>query len=99
MHRPERWGYVQFSTAKPGTAAFVPDPDAPARDVLHRVYYAQRDYRKANGSYAKTLDLLGLKDLKLPVEIETTKGGYEAAVKKADGKRIVIREDAKVGPE
>ena len=24
MHRPERWGYVQFSTAMPGTAAFVP---------------------------------------------------------------------------
>ena len=26
MHRPERWGYVQFSTAEPGKAAFKPDP-------------------------------------------------------------------------
>jgi hypothetical protein len=99
MHRPERWGYVQFSTAKPGTATFVPDPDGPVRDALHRVYYAQRDYRKANGSFAKTKDLLGLSDLKFPVEIETTKSGYEAAVKGATGKRIVIREDARIGPE
>jgi hypothetical protein len=99
MHRPERWGYVQFSTAKPGTATFVPDPDGPVRDTLHRVYYAQRDYRKANGSFAKTKELLGLSDLKFPVEIETTKSGYEAAAKGATGKRIVIREDARIGPE
>ena len=42
MHRPERWGYVQFSTAKPGEAAFRKDPDWPVRDLLHRVYYAER---------------------------------------------------------
>ena len=46
MHRPERWGILQFSTAAPGTTVFVPDPAQPARDYLHRVYYAQRDYRK-----------------------------------------------------
>src|SRR5262249_3420192 len=99
MHRPERWGYVRFSTAKPGTTAFVPDPDGPVRDALHRVYYAQRDYRKANGTYAKTLDPLGLKGLNFPVEIETTTSGYEAASKGQSGKRVVIREDARIGPE
>jgi hypothetical protein len=99
MHRPERWGYVQFSTAKPGTAKFIPDPDGPVRDALHRVYYAQRDYRKANGSFAKTADLLGLSGLKTPVDIETTKSGYEAAAKGTTGNRIVIREDARIGPE
>ena len=26
MHRPERWGCVQFSTAPPGAASFVADP-------------------------------------------------------------------------
>ena len=30
MHRPETWGYVQFSTAEPGKALFVPDPAGPA---------------------------------------------------------------------
>ncbi len=41
MHRPERWGYLQFSTAKPGSVAFRPDPERHVRDQLHRVYYAQ----------------------------------------------------------
>ncbi|HZU36927.1 MAG TPA: carbohydrate-binding family 9-like protein, partial [Gemmataceae bacterium] len=31
MHRPETWGYVQFSTARPGTATFHPDPAGPAK--------------------------------------------------------------------
>src|SRR5262245_20412366 len=101
MHRPERWGYVQFSTAKPGSVAYEADPDGPTRDVLHRVYYAQRDYHKSNATYAKSVDLLGLKSMRLAdsIEIETTKTGYEAAVKGASGKRIVIREDARIGPE
>ena len=30
MHRPERWGYVQFSTAPPGQATYRPDPAGPA---------------------------------------------------------------------
>src|SRR5205807_1283630 len=39
MHRPERWGYLQFSTAGPGTdVPFRPDPAARARHQLHRVY-------------------------------------------------------------
>ena len=29
MHRPERWGYVQFSTAKPGTVSYKPNPAGP----------------------------------------------------------------------
>ncbi len=58
MHRPERWGYVQFSTAAPGTAAFRPDPDAAIRDALYRIYYAQRDYRKRSGKWATSLDPL-----------------------------------------
>src|SRR5262249_59003256 len=80
MHRPERWGYVQFSTAQPGKAAFRPDPDWPTRDLLHRVYYAQRVYRKANGRYARAVGDLGLKDVSTPVDIETTRGGFEASV-------------------
>ena len=61
MHRPERWGYVQFSTAVPGQAAYRPDPAAPIRDRLMQVYYAQKAYFKQNNRWAKTLD-----DLKLP---------------------------------
>jgi len=43
MHRPEAWGYVQFSAAPPGTATLRPDPTLPARRWLSQVYYAERE--------------------------------------------------------
>jgi hypothetical protein len=61
MHRPERWGYLQFSTAKPGTAEFKPDPDWEIRDTLHRVFHAQLYHRKDKGRFAPTVKELGLK--------------------------------------
>jgi hypothetical protein len=61
MHRPETWGYAQFSSAPPGTAvAFRADPSLPARRWLHEVYYAQRAFRKAHGRWAATLVELGV---------------------------------------
>jgi hypothetical protein len=80
MHRPERWGYLQFTTAaaeKP--VAFAPDPDWPTRDLLHRVYYAQRDHHKAHKKYAATAKELGIDG---PVSIETTRGAFEATAGK-----------------
>jgi hypothetical protein len=59
MHRPETWGYVQFSSGPPGTVAFRPDPSLPARRWLHEVYYAQREYRKTHDRWAATLLDLG----------------------------------------
>jgi hypothetical protein len=59
MHRPEWWGYVQFSLSAPG-ARFVPDVSLPARRWLHEVYYAQRDFRQARGRWAATLAELGV---------------------------------------
>ena len=35
MHRPERWGYVQFSTAPAGQAAYRPDPAGPIPRSTH----------------------------------------------------------------
>lgn len=60
MHRPERWGYLQFSRHPPGTAALRPDPSAPARDLLMEVYHAQQQYQAAHGRWANTLDALRL---------------------------------------
>jgi hypothetical protein len=90
MHRPERWGYLQFSTANPGQATFRTDPDWPIRDLLHRVYYAERAYFKANGKYSKTVEPLNLKGLAAaladPVSIETTASGFELSVSRPAGK-------------
>ncbi len=60
MHRPERWGYVQFSAAAPGTDSFKPDPTRPARDALTEIYYRQQAFQQKNGHYAPSLDHLGL---------------------------------------
>ncbi len=60
MHRPESWGYVQFSTGQVGTGKFIPDASIPARRWLHQVYYAQHDFRQKNTRWAATLDELGM---------------------------------------
>ena len=62
MHRPERWGYVQFSTAAPGQAAYRPDPAGPIRDRLMQVYHAQRAFFAKNKRWATTLEELKLPD-------------------------------------
>ena len=61
MHRPERWGYVQFASGPPGSTKFQPDNSFPAREILHTVYYAQRDFKKTNGRWARTMDELNVK--------------------------------------
>lgn len=61
MHRPEKWGYVQFSKSPPGTAQFRPDPAAPARELLMAVYHAERAYHAKHGRYTASIDDLGIK--------------------------------------
>jgi hypothetical protein len=102
MHRPERWGYIQFSTAKAGDARFRPDPDWEARDTLHRVYYAQRIYRKKNGKYATMLDDLGLKLPAGRVALAATRSTFEASWLSDDKPakpRVTITHDAAVRRE
>jgi len=60
MHRPETWGYVQFSSGRPGAIAFVPDASLPARRWLHEVYYAEIEYRKQHQHWAGNLSELQL---------------------------------------
>jgi hypothetical protein len=105
MHRPERWGYLQFSTAPPGTARFRPDPADGVRHLLHRIYYAQRDYRQKYGTWARSLAQLGLGGLRHPAlagppELETTASLFEArAVLRGPGgktQRWHIGSDARV---
>ena len=101
MHRPDQWGYVQFSTAKPGTTTFASDPAWPARRWLHEVYYAQRAYLKANGKYASTLSELriaGPVDASLSAPSLAAAGGlFEASITLArpgGSQRWAIRQDS-----
>jgi hypothetical protein len=60
MHRPERWGYLQFSTAKPGTAKFHPDSLYPVREWLTKLYYAEHAYQKTHGNWTANISDLDL---------------------------------------
>lgn len=102
MHRPERWGYLQFSTAS-GDAKFQPDPAAPARELLHRAYWAQKEYYRKHGKYAASLADLGLPRFTHPslgeMEMQATPEWFDAfvALKSRRGsERWRIRADSKI---
>jgi WD40 repeat protein len=85
MHRPERWGYVQFSTAPPGKAEFRPDPAGAAKHLLHQIYYAEQAFMKKHKRFAATLaelNLAGLThdSLAAPPVLELQGSGYQATV-------------------
>jgi hypothetical protein len=107
MHRPETWGYVQFSTARPGSATFRPDASLPARRWLHEVYYAQIAFRQKNKRWANSLDELRVavpSDGPLTAAVLQVAGSqFEAAVTlRVDGarsERWKIRQDSLVWRE
>jgi hypothetical protein len=101
MHRPETWGYVQFSSGGPGRASFMPDRSLPARQWLHAVYYAQRAFRTAHGRWAATLTELGAPPLGSPLSspsLSVAASQFEASVDLQNpggpAERWHIRQDA-----
>ena len=108
MHRPEKWGYVQFTRQPFGETKFVPDPAMPARNALQEIYYAQRDYQAAHHRWATSLGELKLsadlaRGLVAAPTMKPTADGFEATaqVKLPDGhvQRWHIRQDALVWSE
>lgn len=108
MHRPETWGFVQFSTGAPGMATYRPDPADPARYLLHRVFYAQRAFRETHGRWARSLTELGLQALShegliAPVTMEVTRSLWQATAEvKVPGEENQVwhlRQDCRVWRE
>jgi hypothetical protein len=105
MHRPETWGYVQFSSSPTGQTKFRTDPAGPVRHLLHRVYYAQGNYHKQHGRWAKRLEDLGLRNLSCeglegPLLLETTTSSYEVTARvKTSVQPWHIRQDARIWRE
>ena len=104
MHRPERWGYVQFSTAKPGETSYHIDPAGPVRDRLMQIYYAQKAFFDQNKRWARALGELNLADAPETARYLTTlslaPAGYEAAItfKPTGGKPMTwtIQQDSRI---
>jgi hypothetical protein len=55
MHRPESWGYVQFSDipAGEGKEDFIVNPDEYIKFALREFYYLQLNHRRNKGVFAK----------------------------------------------
>src|SRR5688572_19008977 len=61
MHRPERWGYVQFTAAPPGAAVpFRPDPLGDAKWYLQRFHEAQKVHKASAGTWARDVAVLAV---------------------------------------
>jgi hypothetical protein len=105
MHRPEMWGYVQFSSKKPGKDKFRPDPAWEVKSVLHEVYYAQRVFRDSTKQWAQTLNQLRLGAPTLSTQqqglsLQTSGEGFVATMplKLPDGSKQLwhIRQDSRI---
>lgn len=101
MHRPERWGFVQFTKQPPGKVAFVPDATLTARDALMGVYHAQKVFHNANNKWAESLQALGLEakvnGIAKPIEFQTVKDGFTATLEIPVGgknERWQVRQDS-----
>jgi hypothetical protein len=104
MHRPERWGFVEFcNSAKDVTVKL--DPSLAARDTVMGIYYRQKEFRAKNGRYATSLAELGISaaeasDAAHAISLNSTRDGYEATAffKNAGGVNRVmhLRQDSKL---
>jgi hypothetical protein len=103
MHRPEKWGYVQFTQTE--VATFRPDPALPARDLLQEIYYAQRDYKENHTRWAQSLDELGVGRLQRPtlvksLDLKSSMDGFqvtaELSLPGGENRRLHIREDSRI---
>jgi hypothetical protein len=98
MHRPERWGFVMFTSQAPGSVKPQVDPTLTARDSLMEVYHRQRVFQKKHGRWARTLAELAM-DVTC-IELRATDEGFTATtIAKLPGGRDVtleVREDSKL---
>lgn len=86
MHRPELWGYVQFTRQSFGTVAPRPDSSWSTRVALMRVYYAQRAFFEEHNRWATSMEELGKYLVIVPSEagrpaIQPSDSGYICTIK------------------
>jgi hypothetical protein len=103
MHRPEKWGYVQFAgaTARRGEEAFAERPNERVKDALRELYYRQRRFRDANGRYARHLeqldaDELAVEGLDFAPTLAPAGSGYVLSAEGFGGTTVYLRQDGNV---
>ena len=103
MHLPELWGFVQFSGMVAGTGMeeFRINPDEKVKWNLRLLYYKQKKYYASNGSYATSLEQLGVNAnenySQSLLKIETTSNMFEISLPANENDRSWhIRQDGLV---
>ena len=97
MHRPERWGFVQFSKAKPGSIEFEHDADWKARERLMTVYHHQKAFHQKHKRWSDNRGELHLKDGLADVRMSKTADGFEAVIAvQQSHARYHIRQDSRL---
>jgi hypothetical protein len=57
MHRPERWGILQFSNQTSGAVEIKPHPGLAEKEVLVAIWEAEQAYRRTNGRWGTREEL------------------------------------------
>lgn len=80
MHRPEMWGYVEFTSGPVHPVS--PDPAWEVKSVLHDIYYAERRFFRRENCWAQAFAELGY-----PVSPSSTQGKQFKLLPEAGGFR------------
>lgn len=107
MHRPEFWGYLQFSESAEGKVeAFRVDPSWLLKERLMRIYSAQKAFHAKHQRWAATMEALaGFLDGAIPKDTEiiiiATDDGFHAIggiVTPQGEQRWSVRQDSLLRP-
>jgi hypothetical protein len=103
-HKPESFGFVQFTSGKPGTVRFKRDPDQDIRSYLMRIYFAEKRFFRRNQNWTTSFTELGfIPDSRFAgsLKFELTDNGYVASIESIanPGTRINVREDSRLWVE
>lgn len=103
IHRPEYWGFVQFSDKLAGTGEenFTKSSDEETKWILRNLYYRQRQYAKEFKGYATTLAELKPeevcpKEMVDQLTLHNTPSMYEMTLPAPNGRVWHIRQDGLV---
>jgi len=97
MHRPEKWGIVQFSTQQESVVGLNPDVTENARKMLMEIYHKQKANYRKTGDWWTTLEQLGMGSAKAAgVVIEQTDTGYLAKLALPDGRTACVTQDSRL---
>jgi hypothetical protein len=60
MHRPEQWGFLQFTKQTEGAVAVDPSPGFQERRVMIKVWEAEQAFKRAHGHFSVVPSELGI---------------------------------------